>query len=562
MILTLFLLGMFRLTVAFNFSVLEKTTGAFVVKAHDTYISYNNWKFVYYYDLSNYYDEIDTFTECFQKMAVICSGLTDNEPCNVLINRYQSIMEDINIDIEYIKSIQSSKRKRDAILGMIGTYIHKPIFGLMDEEDAMEMYNKINLIINKQGTHSRILEDNLSIIQRVIKFTNSSLGGFRKNIDELNEYVQNVTSIFTTTEQEIKQHINFKYLSSLATLITMEHERMTRKIKDILKQTLRGEFTEFITYEQLMKDIHEVVYDLDESSFMIMEGLRDIQQVVSIQGTIKNKRMMIELTLPILSKNVFTLNKIIALPIRHEDSTVIFDIDNQHYLVNNETRVYIPISNTDLQNCKTIINQTSLICFPQTEIYYENEKLCESNILFHQNSTNLIQTCSYKHIADTNYIKRLSEKSYYVSIKEPIEVRENCIKQATNFYTLKSTGILKMNFNCEIILNGMKITTRNTKIREQMSEVLKKHNYVKISIENITMIEPQLNKIKLHKVKYLDSNDDFKSMIDTTSKNIELLQKSGVITQIETGLFKKNIIYLTIFIMVIIVIKTLINKFC
>lgn len=562
MIPILLLFGMFRLNMAFNFTTLDQSTGAFLAKAHDTYISYNNWRFIYFYELNDYYSDIDTFRECFIKMEEICSSLIEKEPCEALVKRYQNIMIDINIDVEYIKSVQSKRRKREAILGFIGSYVHKPLFGLMDEDDAIEIYDKINEIIVKQDIHTRILEDNISIIQRTIKLTNNTIQNFRTNIDQLNNYLLNISSTLITAEQEIKQHINFKYLSSLATLITFEHERMTRRIKDILKNTLRGEFTELITYEQLMADIHEVSSDMDDSSFMIMNSLRDIQQVVSIQGTIINKRMMIEVTIPILSKSLFKLNKIIPLPMRYKDEAIILDIENQHFLVNKGSRVYIPIHLTDVQNCRSILNRTSLICYPQTEMYFENEKSCESNILFEQNTTDFIQTCSYKHIADINYIKRINEKSYFVGVKEPLQVRENCIKQITQFYTLNTTGILTMNLNCEIILNGMKITTRNTKNSEKLSEILKPHKYTKIIIENMTLIEPRLDEIKLQKVKYLSHDEDLNAMINTTNRDLILLKRSGIVTRIESGIFKRNLVFITIIISLIVIIKIICNKIC
>lgn len=542
----------------FNYSTLDEPTGIFLVKAHDTYISYNNWRFVYYYDLNEYYDDIDNFKESLDKMELICFKLKEQEPCQSLIYKHKGILANINIDVDYIESIQNVRRKRSAILGVFTHYILKPVFGVMSDEDAEEIYGTINDVIVKQETHSLILKDNLSIISRSLQTTKNSLDAFHSNLQKMNQYVENVTGLFVETEIELKQHINFEYISSLATLIAFEHERVTRTIKDTLKNTLRGEFTELISFEQFMSDIREVADDMDESSFMIMNKMRDLQEVVQIQGTILRKRMIIEITIPILNKNIYQLNQIVTLPMRHNDGTIILSVDNYHYLVNKETRIFAPIYTTDLQNCRHIFNN-SLLCFPQTEMYFENEKICESNILFGHEIKSIIESCNYQHIADTNYIKRLTDNSYYVSLKETIGVRENCIKQPTTSHTINGTGILRMNLNCEIILNNMKISTKNTHIRKNIAEIIKPHKYQLISIANLTLIESKSNIEKLQKVVYINTNNDFSALINSTNKNIETLKKSGVVKQIRNDVFKWNIITFGVFIIVIVAVRTLIK---
>lgn len=564
-LLILTLLAIIQLTVGYNFTSIKDPAGAYLVKAHDTYISYNNWRFFYYYDLNDYYSDVETLTECMERMEVLCSKLADKSPCTVLMEKHKSIMSNIHIDIDYIKSIQTRRRKkRDAIFGSIATYIWKPIFGIMDEGDARDISERINDLLRHRQTHFLILEDNLSIMRRHIQATNISMEMFRNNIDHLHTYVDNVTQTISNVETEIKQHIDFKYLSSLATLITFEHERVTRIIKDTLKNTLRGEFTELITHDQLTKDIREVARELDDNSFIVMKRLKDIQDVVAIRGTVREKRMIVEISVPIISKTLFKLSRIVALPLRHQNKTVAIDIDNQYYLVNNETRIYIPILVNDLQTCKHLSNE-SLLCFPQTEMYFEDDRRCESNILFENfvnNPETLIDTCNYQQIADINYIKRLSENSYFAAIKEPVEVRENCVKTPTQFYTLNSTGIIRMNMNCEIILSGMKITTKNTKTREKITEIIKPHQYTLISVANITTLSTSFDKLKLQKVKYVGSTDDLTGMVDTIDKNVKMLHEAGVVQEMQNNVFKWNAVLMVVLIISLYGVKLIVNKIC
>lgn len=559
--LILLLLCKIHLTWGFNYTALIDPTGIFIIKAHNTYISFNNWKFIYYYNLEEYYQDMELFRNCLNKMKFICSRINEKEPCEALISKHMNMQNNIEINTDYIESIIERKNKRDAILLPVTKYFMKPVYGIIDEEDAQEIYSKINQLIDKQKTESMILQENLSIVARTIQTANRSLETLRSNLVTFSSYVENITENISNMEKDIINHINFGYISSLATLIIIEHDHITRIIKETIKNTLRGEFTELITFEQLSKDLKDVTFDLDDSSFFIMDKLQDLQEVMSIKGTILRRKMLVEITIPLINKSLFKLYQIVSLPMRYDNEAIIIKTENQNYLVNNETRTFLPIQISDLQNCKQIFNR-SLLCYPHMEMYFENEKMCESNILFEQDTKTLIDTCDYQRIADMNYIKRLTDNSYHISIKSPLEVRENCIKQLTKSYTINQTGILKIDLNCEIILNNMKISPRNIKTREKIFNIMKPYKFQLISIKNLSTIKPKLGIQTLPKVKFLSTTNDFADLINATNKNIEILRNSITISHIKERIFKWNTITILIILLIIIFLVIKIIKRC
>lgn len=163
--------------------------------------------------------------------------------------------------------------------------------------------------------------------------------------------------------------------------MSSEHERYIELIKNSLKNTLYGDFTEFISFEQLKKDLREVAITLDDTPYMILNRLKDIQQVATIRGTIMNKRLILELDIPMINKNQFKLHKIIPLPIRNAEKVMIMDLEDNTFLVDNHTRTYISVKNQELLSCKNTFDN-SLMCFPQSEIYFENTQKCESSLCY------------------------------------------------------------------------------------------------------------------------------------------------------------------------------------
>lgn len=555
LILLLSTFGSLRLSSGFNFSTLDKPTGIFLAKEYETYISYDDWRLVYFYDLQDYYDDIETFEECLRNMKIICSKLINREPCEALLDKHRKLISDINRDVEYLQSMHENRHKRDAIFGSVSSGILKPIFGIMSEEDAKEIYTKINEVIDQQHTHKIVIEDNLSLVARTIRTTNNSLESFRTNLEKFGKYIENMTESIDDSEQEIRQHINFKYISSLTTMIAFEHERVTRKIKETLKNTLKGEFTELITFEQFKNDIEEITRNLDENSFLIATNLQDMQEVISIKGTVLNEKMMIEITLPILNKKKYQLNHIIALPMRVKNTAKIINLENQYFLVDDDSKTFIPLLDAELQKCKHILIHT-LLCFPQTEIYLENEEICESNIIFERDTNILLKTCRHRIIANTNYVKQLTDDTYYINVKDTLEIKENCIKQPTKLYTLNTTGILKMKPNCEIMLNSMKILTKNIRTREKIHTITKPYTYRVISIDNMTMLESETELEELPKLKYLGNSNELTSLYEKVNKDTELLKKVNNIKHVEI-----NVSYWSLWVPVLIIATIFALKF-
>lgn len=139
-------------------------------------------------------------------------------------------------------------------------------------------------------------------------------------------------------------------------------------------------------------------------------------------------------------------------------------------------------------------------------------------MLFLNSSELIIENCNYKQMTNINYVKQLTKNTYFISAKNNIVIRENCSKQSTNLHTINTTGILKMNQNCEIILKGMKILAKSYKIREQIYEVSLANKFKKISIKNLTAIENKLNQTKTPQTIFLNSNDDFQRLMKSSDE--------------------------------------------
>lgn len=548
----------------YNFTKFADATGAFTSKTLDAYITYDSWRLLYYYNLTEFYDNVASYSDCLEKMASICDLMPERHQCESLLSKHKTMLANLHLDLEYMHDIQTSKQKqrRATPLGFLGTYLFKPAFGIMDEEDSVDISERINGLGGNQQLHTLILEHNLSLIKNTIKITNATFENFRFTVNKLHDYLVNITKDVNEMEHEISMHIDFKYLSATATLLIMEHQRTTHIIKRTLKNTLHGEFTELISYKQLSRDLLEVADNLDDTStIMFVQDLKQLQEMINIQGSIIDKKLLVEIAIPILRRERYRVHNVVVLPMNHENKTVILDTESKSYLVNNSSRNYIPMRKEDMKNCKVLTNN-KILCYPQAETYLESREICESNIIFEHDIETLMATCNINHVPNTNFIEPLTQNVYYIYVIKQMTVRENCPKKPSNFTTLKTTGILEMNPHCEIIINGMNIFAKNVLKREKTYPLFSPYAFHKISLKNLTFLSERETRLKLVPLKYITSNDDFSKLTQKTDEEINRLRTVKDVKRLEHNLLRNNSLLLVGIIILFIIVKFLLKKCC
>lgn len=370
----------------YEFQPLEQPLGAFLSNIAETYVGHSNWRLLYYYDLTDFYENINQYRDCLQKMEQICNHLIEvgeSSQCLSLIYKHREFLNEMKIDTDYLNSLkredqtQQNRQKRQAPLGFITKYFIKPIFGIMDENDAQELVHEINNLADNQETHHTLFDQNLSIIRKTIEITNSSLNKFQQSMYEMNTFINITVEKIKKMESEVKLHLSFSYISELATNIKIEYLTAIETIKNVIRNNIIGEYSEIMTYERLINDITAVELDLDDTRVKLLTKPRELQQSIStmVQSKIKNYS--------------FYLKKIIPLPMRNGNEVTVLNLEKEDYLVQNATKIFIPLKESDLKLCKEISNKR-LLCYIQKVAHFMDNS-CESNILFGNKNEVLIR---------------------------------------------------------------------------------------------------------------------------------------------------------------------------
>lgn len=560
LLLTLFL--MISTKRAFEFEPVSYNLGAFLVKIKDAYISHSSWRLLYHYDLTDFYENVNSYKECLVKLNEICDRLeemNESAQCLALIRKHKSFLEDINIDIEYLEVIQNEgkmkknqkRRTRDAPLGFITTYALKPLFGIMSEEDAEELAAKINELTENQQAHHTILDHNLSIISRTIETTNDTMFEFIKGMEEMSSFIKKTIIKLNEMEEGIDLHISFTYISSLVKNIKIEYTKAINVIKRVIQNKLIGEYTEIMTYELLTRDLQEIEQEFDDARVKLLTDPIELQNSISITGAIVKRKLLIELMVPIVDRSIYTLEKIIKLPMRDGEQVFVFEIPHINHLVQNEARLFIPMQSEDLEFCHELTRK-KLLCYPQRDTHYADDSSFESNILFNQ-PQKIINSCTIRPSRNTNWVIGLNDNQHYISPRDNVTIIEKCIGQIPNKASLDRPGIIKLDVNCELYTDKIIVYPKYTRTRAGIINLPVANRTQGIKIRDLKSIGGKLKELPPSpKTVFENFNEEFIELDEEITNNRKTLNDLKPVQPLERHPIRNTIIGIIIVIILII----------
>lgn len=213
----------------------EEPTGIIFSELAEVHVSYNEWRILYYYELGNYYEEIEKLRNCTRFMASLCENMQDNTTC-------------IAITEEHID------REKRALLEFWGK-VDNILFGLMDAEHARVYDKKINELQNATTNHNEIMQEQLLLVKNVIVTNEKTFDVFKKALIGLQNEMNSVKTQIGSTVNDLVLHNKFQDISQIATLIIIDLNRQIKALLNLLQNSLTGKITNLIPPKKLEKDL-------------------------------------------------------------------------------------------------------------------------------------------------------------------------------------------------------------------------------------------------------------------------------------------------------------------
>lgn len=498
----LFIITIIPLVTAYAWSFEKETitNGMVFYEINEAAISKTRWKLTYYYNLTEYFDNIDRLMLAVESVNELCEKNTKIIECIALQTLLKEHLRNTQLNSQKIESFKRKGRsKRWAPFGFFGDALGW-LFGLATDSDAEMINNKINHMEAISVNEKMSIENQLYIIEKTVKLSNESYTILKNKIEE---FAKLVNEEITKTNIQIK----INSLTTMANLIIALNTETYNDILNILEDSLNGKIVNLIPQGTLTENLRKIASNLKVNQKLPInldyQSPYNIFSVTNLQGVLTENRIIITLYIPIIDVDDLRLYKTIPIPMAINDSVYRIIPNSEYFLFDSNSRELTPMTTTDLNNCKKSFSNV-LICNPEQPTFIAPEASCELTILLDPKPISINSICNILSLPKKNYIIPLYQNnSYYCLINEPIQIKTTCPGKSIRHKELGETGIVTINPGCSIITNEMRFTAENN-IFDSDNQLLK-------PLFNISAISSEL------------TFDITKTWKETTLKNFTLI---------------------------------------
>lgn len=549
---------------ALDFTPQKHKNGLIFTSLSKARISYDSYTLLYHFDLTGFLQIIDMVAKYNNATKFSCKSI-HSIPCDILTNQIEVQIEHMIRDEMDIGAYQQEvvmKKKRS--LEFVGDLAHWA-FGIMNADSARKYDLKINELQNETSRIHNIQSEQLVLIKESIKVNNKSVSQMQDQIRKLNETVETyfywnqLHHDFVYTETVIHQTV------AIAKLLIMEHQRIAHQIIKSLESAVIGKISQLIPIEKLSADLFLLFASLkDNQKLPINYGREDplhIFKYSKITATLYGKRLLIEVTVPIAEREVYTVYKINPIPTTIGNHTVIIKPSTQYLLINDMGNEYIPISSMEFSNGKFNIEGEKILN-PAENVHLDYSEQCEINIFMNPHKEIIEELCDIRIIPTSNYFVPINfDNTFYLTINNPITISEHCRGHASKLQSISQDGILRLEPNCRVNTEKLSIRPRNN-YKLENKEIIVLTNNTDITTMNVFMEKLYLLKnYSIPRVKrniLIQNENDFNQLIEQADKLIEKSKTKKQFDQIHYDSEENKtkyflIILITVFVVFIII---------
>lgn len=449
---------------AYDLEHFDEHKNVFVKKLGSGAIVNGHWNLVTYMNLAEYEEEYDILHKNIGILRENCKNTT----CGTVMQEIDSWSDDITTYNALIKMKFGSPQKRSwggffsallgSLVGMIGEKVLQHITG--DDSD-----NKKQEILSQQVSIIKLAHEQMMLMEN------------------------------TTNSIEVIQW-NMSYVL----LALIKYHNKQKLILNTISNGKTELSAEWLRPDELQYQITLMMQHLPSDVMLI--GGNDHEKLLAVYKLAKIKTILTPHTIisiikiPLISKERFEHNQIIALPFEHGGKFIAPVIRNEHVWKNEKlTKLF---STTELNKC--IQYEDELYCdITEPFMAHDSIRACEWQ-LFENKTTS---SCEYKTAENDEYWVRIHGNDWLFSTRNNTAVRVKCESEEKE---IKIHGVGKLSFreNCE--MTTMNVALRS--IKDMMTNGNRaKHSQVHKIVWPVKLNATAFNEKIMKTINELESKD-------------------------------------------------------
>lgn len=448
------------------------------------------------------------------------NSTTINKNCRRFKDDIYHHLKEVHKNNRQLKNLFNVKyelrRMRRSPFDSIGTAF-KSYFGTMDNDDAIDIYSKLNYLEENSNGTFHLVQNQISIMTDIFNTTTQAIYNLE---NETNNIIRNMKSIEEVANRNLEIMRNTQHEQHMAHVILEISTYILFKLTEInLEQRLLQEVILGLKNNKLhpsinMEEIQEMiesVYNKDFDKTFLDPHIFD--QIIDIDYMTGKEDLILRIQIPLPTQKSYKIEKLYLLPLKLNDRHEILDLKTDYLILENDLSSYVKLSNSEFVNCKTLIyNLKSKIrlCRLNSPIIKPDKDDCIINL--YSNIFENIFNCKTKLVSFTrNLLTRMfSSNRWLFNFETNQKWNFNC-NNSLKSENIIGQGIITVDENCNASTPYMElpITKDHLKLLKITLPKIKPVTYYKIEQDdNSSKAFLELPTFLLEKEYH---NDDFKT---------------------------------------------------
>lgn len=449
------------------------------------HVSFDEYKVLFYYDIRALYDMTNRIEACVQRLVDACHH-HQQDSCEVTTDQLQKQVRTARSDLNKLRAYEVSgesgsdrqitrnrrniitinERRKRYICESCGYFLHATT-GLLDASTVRKYDDKINQIKNATLTQHRIQESQSQIFARAMKDEEKHFNSLESSLKDLfNRYNKTREDVFHQFQFYEEKH-TLDTLNNIARSMLFEQSTMISKIKQSLKSINTAEMPDLIEEELIESTLKRIKNELPlEKNLPInldTESALQIFKFTTTKGAKSNNIVMIEVTIPIIMSEEFTLFKITPIPVKNQGKTFIMKPEAYHFLLNKDEIKLYPLDDQQIEHGLRV--EEHVVMFkPRVTTSTDIQNICIWLAFKHSSLKDLMRKCPKSLIPNANYVITVNENDlYYLSLHNATRFSKNCEHEKTVQFEVNTDGIIQLDPNCTFSTKDFIIHSHNAK---------------------------------------------------------------------------------------------------
>lgn len=427
------------------------------------FLSRDTWSLYYFYDLTDFFGNLNVFVQASDKLKEICGAVKSND--EIMCRNLQAMIETYKDKCDMNKQFIEGFRQQQAV----DSYREKrSMFTLRPstKQDAINLNNKINLLIKRDNLTS----EQVNVIEDALSSQMKRFEEFKNNVNQFNQSLGDVENVENVIQHQlVEEKVN--YLVNLCTLLM---QQIDRKMENIIKMLSNSKdsseiFREIVPYNIFKDNIYNM--NLRGSQTVPYENIYSLYKIIHVTSQlVENNVMQIRVTIPIIARNVkYKIYRIIPIPMASTLGLVTIQPNFEYFLSSDiDGRHFVPLTAEEYSKCLTNVHNVK-ICNPSAPEQVDKLNGCEMNAFYNKKQITTYCKKQMKEIPKQNYIIRVNDANkYYLHIFEPMTIQSICLGKVEK-KVLTMNGYLTLEKHCIIKSDGFQFVPQDDTLRKNVA---------------------------------------------------------------------------------------------